>query len=86
MTKASTLMLELVPETAQKLRMLAQERNCDERDIAATALSTYVDYETGVAESIRQGLADLEAGRVISHAAAMAEIDEIVEAVGRQRS
>ena len=45
---------------------------------AAEAVSAYVDRELAIIEGIQEGLADVAAGRTVSHEAAMDEIDAAV--------
>ena len=48
--------------------------------LAAEAVATYVDRELAILEGIGQGLRDVEAGLVVPHDAAMAELDAVIEA------
>jgi predicted transcriptional regulator len=41
--------------------------------------------EREVLEGIRRGLADVEAGRVVSHEEAMAQLDAAIEAASQRR-
>jgi predicted transcriptional regulator len=42
-----------------------------------------LDTEAEIIEGIRQGLADIEADRIVSHEDAMAEIDAAIEAASK---
>ena len=53
--------------------------------LAAAAVSAYVDRELEIIDGIRRGLADVNAGRVVSRGDAMDEIDPPIEAAQARR-
>lgn len=46
---------------------------------AAEAVETYVDRELAIIEGIERGLADVEAGRTVSHEDAMASLRQVID-------
>ena len=43
-------------------------------------METYVDRELAIIEGIERGLADVEAGRMVSHEDAMASLRRVIDA------
>jgi len=43
-------------------------------------VETYVDRELAIIEGIERGLADVEAGRTVSHEDAMASLRQVIDA------
>ena len=54
--------------------------------LAAEAVSAYVERELEIIEGIRRGMADVEAGRVVPHDEAMAEVQAVIDAAKRGKS
>jgi predicted transcriptional regulator len=73
-------------ETKRKLERLAADTRRSKSFLAAEAVSAYVERELEIIDGIRRGLADLEAGRVVSHDAAVAEIQAVIEAAKTDRT
>ena len=48
--------------------------------LAAAAVETYVDRELAIIEDIAHGLADVKAGRTVSHEDAMASLQSRIDA------
>jgi len=75
----STTMTIRVPiEVSNKLSRLAKGTDRSRSYLAAAALSAYVDRELEIIEGIQQGLADVEAGRVVPHEQVVAEAEAII--------
>ena len=51
-----------------------------------TRIRVSTDWETKVIGGIMRGVADAEAGRLVSHEAAMAEIEAVIEAAESGRT
>jgi predicted transcriptional regulator len=68
------------PEIKKKLDRLASNTRRSKSYLAAEAVSAYVDRELEIIEGIKRGLADVEAGRVVPHDEAMAEIYAAIKA------
>ncbi len=75
----STTMTIRVPlEVSDKLSRLAKGTDRSRSYLAAAAVSAYVDRELEIIEGIQQGLADVEAGRVVLHEQVVAEAEAII--------
>lgn len=75
----STTMTIRVPiEVSDKLSRLAKGTDRSRSYLAAAALSAYVDRELEIIEGIQQGLADVEAGRVVPHEQVVADAEAII--------
>ena len=76
---SSTTMTIRVPlEVSDKLSRLAKGTDRSRSYLAAAALSAYVDRELEIIEGIQQGLADVAAGRVVSHEQVVAQAEAII--------
>jgi len=83
MTTSTTMTIRLDPQLKEKLGRLAGETRRSRSFLAAEAVKTYVDRELAIIEGIERGLADVEAGRTVSHEDAMASVRRAIEvAVG----
>jgi predicted transcriptional regulator len=67
-------------EIKDKLEQLAQDTKRSKSFLAAEAVSAYVERELDIIDAIKRGLADVEAGRVVDHDEAMAEVYAIIAA------
>ena len=74
MTATTTLTIRVSAELRDKLARLAQDTRRSKSFLAAEAVSAYVDSELQIIEGVRRGIRDVEAGRVVPHDEAMAEI------------
>ena len=86
MTASTTMTIRLDPVVKDRLGRLAEGTRRSRSFLAAEAVAAYVDRELSVIEGIEQGLADAEAGRTVTHAKAMAQLDAVIEEVERGRS
>ena len=75
MTASATMTIRVSPETKEKLDR-----------IAAEALADYADRELEIIAGIKRGMADAEAGRVVPHDQAMAEIYAVIDAAEVKRA
>ncbi|MBK9169932.1 MAG: CopG family ribbon-helix-helix protein [Bryobacterales bacterium] len=62
-----TLSIRLDAETKKRLDQLAERANQSSSLLAAEAIAAYVDSEEWQIAEIEAGIADLDAGRTISH-------------------
>jgi predicted transcriptional regulator len=69
-----TMTIRLDPELKAKLGKLADGTRRSRSFLAAEAVETYVNRELAIIEGIERGLADVEAGRTVSHDDAMVAI------------
>jgi predicted transcriptional regulator len=72
-------------EVKRKLDRLSENTRRSRSYLAAEAVAAYVDRELEIVEGIRQGIADMKAGRTMSHDEAMARIEATIEAAERRR-
>ena len=85
MGASATMTIRLPVDVKEKLDRLAHGARRSKSYLAAEAVSAYVARELEIIEGVQRGLADVEAGRVVSHDDAMAEIHRAIEAAGRDR-
>jgi predicted transcriptional regulator len=78
--------IRVSPETKRKLERIAGETRRSKSFLAAEAVSAYVERELEIIDGIRRGMADAEAGRVVSHDEAMAEIHAVIDAAEAKRA
>ena len=80
MTATNTMTIRVTAETKRKLERLAADTRRSKSFLAGEAVSAYVDRELEIIEGIRRGLADVEAGRLVPHDEAMAEVQAVIDA------
>jgi len=86
MASSTTMTIRLSSETKQKLDRLAVDTRRSKSFLAAEAVSAYVERELEIIEGIRRGMADVEAGRVVPHDEAMAEVQAAIDTAKRGKS
>ncbi len=67
MSDTATLTVRLPTEIEARLDRLAKTTSVSKSRLAADAILAYLDEQEHRLEKIREGLADAEAGRVVSH-------------------
>jgi predicted transcriptional regulator len=67
MADTATLTVRLPSEIEARLDRLARDTSVSKSELAAAAIAAYLDEREHQLEKIREGLADAEAGRVVSH-------------------
>ena len=72
--------IRLDPQLKAKLGRLADGTRRSRSFLAAEAVETYVDRELAIIEGIERGLADVEAGRTVSHEDAMTSLRQVIDA------
>jgi len=80
MPASTTMTIRISPEVKEKLGRLAQDTRRSRAFLAAEAVEAYVSRELDIIDGIQRGLADVAAGRVVSHEAAMAELQTVIDA------
>ncbi len=80
MTASTTMTIRLDPQLKAKLGRLADGTRRSRSFLAAEAVETYVDRELAIIEGIERGLADVEAGRTVSHEDAMVSLRQVIDA------
>ncbi|WP_027060609.1 CopG family ribbon-helix-helix protein [Mesorhizobium loti] len=86
MTDSTTMTIRVSSETKLKLERIAADTRRSKSFLAAEAISAYVDRELEIIEGIKRGMADVAAGRIVSHDDAMAEIAAVIESVEAERT
>jgi predicted transcriptional regulator len=74
MANSTTLTVRLHPKVKQRLGKLARQTKRTRSFLAGEAIAAFVEHELDVIDGIERGLADVEAGRTISHETAMRRI------------
>ena len=80
MPASTTMTIRLDPQVKDKLGRLAQGTKRSRSFLAGEAVGAYVDRELAIIDGIQRGLADVEAGRVVPHEEAMAELQAVIDA------
>ena len=75
--------LRISPATARRIARLAQRRKRPAQRVLDTALHAGLDYEEWFQAEVAKGLADLDAGRVLSHAKVLKELARRKAALAR---
>ena len=78
--------IRVSPETRSKLERIAADTRRSKSFLAAEAVSAYVDRELEIIDGVKRGMADAEAGRVVPHDEAMAEIHAVIDAAEARRA
>jgi predicted transcriptional regulator len=86
MASSTTMTIRLSSDTKQKLDRLAVDTRRSKSFLAAEAVSAYVERELEIIEGIRRGMADVEAGRVVPHDEAVAELQVVIDAAKRGKA
>jgi predicted transcriptional regulator len=86
MTASTMMTIRLSPDLKEKLGRLARSTRRTKSFLAVEALEAFVDRELEIIAGIERGIADMKAGRVISHEEAMDQMDRIIEEARRARA
>jgi len=78
--------IRISPETKAKLERIAADTRRSKSFLAAEAVSSYVERELEIIDGIKRGMADAEAGRVVPHDEAMAELYAVIDAAEAKRA
>lgn len=84
MPASTTLSVRLPSETKDQLATLAVKTRRTSSFLASEAIADYVARELEIIAGIEAGLADVAAGRFVSHEDVMAEAFAIIEAAERK--
>ena len=79
MAASTTMTIRISADLKAKLGELAQGTRRSNSFLAGEALAVYVERELEIVRGIQRGLDDFEAGRVVPHEVAMAEIQAILD-------
>lgn len=86
MTATTTMTIRVSPETKLKLERIAADTRRSKSFLAAEAVSAYVERELEIIDGIKRGTADAEAGRVIPHEQAVAEMRAVIDDAKRRKA
>lgn len=86
MTSSTTMTIRVPRDVKEKLDRIATDTKRSKSFLAGEAVAAYVDRELEIIEGIKRGIADAAAGRVISHAQAVAEMREVIEDAKRRKA
>ena len=78
MPASTTMTIRVRPDVKDKLDRLALGTQRSKSFLAGEAVAAYVERELEIIEGIHAGLADVEAGRTVSHDEAMAEVYAVI--------
>lgn len=78
MPVSTTMTIRVSPELKKKLDRIASATSRSRSFLAGEAVAAYVDRELEIIDGIKRGMADAEAGRLVSHEEAMAEIFDVI--------
>ena len=79
MVANASVTVPLEPELDAQLERLAQRTHRTRASLAAEAIAVHVVRETEIIDAIHRGLADMKAGRLVSHDQAMAGVDAAID-------
>ena len=79
MPASTTMTIRISADLKEKLGQLAQGTKRTNSFLAGEAVAEFVERELEIVRGIQRGLADFEAGRVVPHEEAMAEIQAILD-------
>ena len=80
MPASTTMTIRVRPDVKDKLDRLALGTQRSKSFLAGEAVAAYVERELEIIEGIHAGIADVEAGRTVSHDEAMAEVYAVIDA------
>ncbi|AYD02451.1 CopG family ribbon-helix-helix protein [Neorhizobium sp. NCHU2750] len=83
MPGSTTMTIRVPAEVKEKLERIAADTRRSKSFLAAEAVEAYVGRELEIIEGIKRGRADADAGRVVSHDQAMADMRAVVEEARR---
>jgi predicted transcriptional regulator len=74
MSKSETITIRVSSDLRAKLELLAESTRRSKSFLAGEAVSRFVESEAEIIDGIKEGLADIDAGRVVPHDQAMKRI------------
>ncbi|RVH38553.1 CopG family ribbon-helix-helix protein [Sinorhizobium meliloti] len=78
MPVSTTMTIRVSLELKKKLDRIASATSRSRSFLAGEAVAAYVDRELEIIDGIKRGMADAEAGRLVPHEEAMAEIFNVI--------
>ncbi|CAN7269778.1 CopG family ribbon-helix-helix protein [Rhizobium leguminosarum] len=86
MAGSTTMTIRVRLDVKEKLDRIAADTQRSKSFLAGEAVAAYVERELEIIEGIKRGMADAEAGRVIPHEQAVAEMREVIEDAKRRKT
>jgi predicted transcriptional regulator len=86
MAASTTMTIRVRPDVKEKLDRIAAGTRRSKSFLAGEAVAAYVDRELEIMEGVKRGMMDAEAGRVVPHDEAMAEIYAVIDAAQAKRA
>ncbi|MBY5771469.1 ribbon-helix-helix protein, CopG family [Rhizobium leguminosarum] len=86
MAGSTTMTIRVRPDVKEKLDRIAADTQRSKSFLAGEAVAAYVERELEIIEGIKRGMADAEAGRVIPHDQAVAEMRKVIEDAKRRKT
>lgn len=86
MAGSTTMTIRVRPDVKEKLDRIAADTQRSKSFLAGEAVAAYVERELEIIEGIKRGMADAEAGRVIPHEQAVAEMRQVIEDAKRRKT
>lgn len=78
MTASTTMTIRVRPDVKEKLDRIAADTRRSKSFLAGEAVAAYVERELEIIDGIKRGMADAEAGLVIPHEQAVAEMRAVI--------
>ncbi|API52436.1 CopG family transcriptional regulator [Rhizobium leguminosarum] len=86
MAGSTTMTIRVRTDVKEKLDRIAADTQRSKSFLAGEAVAAYVERELEIIEGIKRGMADAEAGRVIPHDQAVAEMRKVIEDAKRRKN
>jgi predicted transcriptional regulator len=86
MALSTTMTIRLSPNVKEKLGRIAHDTHRSKSFLAGEAVSAYVDRELQIIGGIKLAMADIGAGRLVPHEAAMDEIYAAIADAGANKA
>lgn len=86
MTNSATMTIQVRADLTEKLERIASETQRSKSVLVDEAIAAYVDHELAAIDAIKRGIADVDAGRIISHAEVVADMHALVAGALRRKA
>ncbi|MBY5756563.1 CopG family transcriptional regulator [Rhizobium leguminosarum] len=86
MADSTTMTIRIRPDVKEKPDRIAADTQRGKSFLAGEAVAAYVERELEIIEGIKRGMADAEAGRVIPHDQAVAEMRKVIADAKRRKT
>jgi predicted transcriptional regulator len=80
-----TLTVRLSKQLRDRLEVLSAETRRSKSFLGMEAIQNYVETEEEIILGIKRGLADVKAGRIVSHASAMKRIRATIDGAAKKK-